>query len=932
MGVMGRLAAGARSRPAAAIVSQGIVAGSSVALQLVVARSQGDERLGQLALLLGVLVTLNAVQSGWVGDSLTVLDRHEPRLRTALQRSLLVALVLVGVVAFGVARLVDGLTLRTGVIFSVVMVLWALEETGRRILIARREFWPLALNDTAYAVGALGWLIGWVAAGRAATIDLVLVSMGVGAVVAIVVAVVQLPREELRLARGAESAMREVASFAFWRSLQVGLRPGALAVTRFAVAATASTAALGQLEAARLLMAPVLTLMGGIGVYLLPTYTRAIQSGREPRPPIVRMMGLLALIPLGYAALAVLVEGPLVDLLTDGKFTVTTTAILCWALYAGAFGAGIPPAHAVTATGRSRQAFAIRALDNGVGVVAAVAIAVAGAVSWVPLGLAAGGVVGALVLLRASRDRSLVDGTIHRVDVSPGVDGLPDVTPIPVPDRLATTRLTQMPRPETVWASGSDGAGGGFAARLGGVMSLEQSPTPEFVGEEHRADVGAPSGAPRWLWLLPLVLIVATEYKLRRRDINDSLSGSADFGILIELGLFALVGLAAASLMTHARVRWVPLTILMGGYAATTAISAIYAPFPQMALARGVQLLIIALVAITLVSVGDRRTMGWLLDGYTVLMTGSILLGLAWVAPVSRVQQGRFTWLYTHSVISGALLAMSVVLLTARVVGRPGSRLLPPLPGFLSHRAQVLLLAVHFVFLLRSQTRASAAAALIACLVIVWLRVSPRFRPQLAATFLLAVTAAALASGSVVMAFVQRGEDASRITTLNRRTEIWVLAWESFLRHPLDGRGFTAASGVFYDAVAEGGEKPLGGAHNAYVEVITDVGLIGFTWWAGLIAMTIVGIARLHRRNGPTVEVTAMAGLMTCLLLNAVTIEGLGAGVSAPAIMLFVTAAWVCVARRAEREGDTSGAPLRLARGRGQRSAQTGREREVLGV
>jgi O-antigen ligase len=132
--------------------------------------------------------------------------------------------------------------------------------------------------------------------------------------------------------------------------------------------------------------------------------------------------------------------------------------------------------------------------------------------------------------------------------------------------------------------------------------------------------------------------------------------------------------------------------------------------------------------------------------------------------------------------------------------------------------------------------------------------------------------------------------------------------------------------------VAEGGEKPLGGAHNAYVEVITDVGLIGFTWWAGLIAMTIVGIARLHRRNGPTVEVTAMAGLMTCLLLNAVTIEGLGAGVSAPAIMLFVTAAWVCIAQRAEREGDTSGVPLRQGRGRGQRSAQTGREREVLGV
>ncbi len=78
MGGVQRLAAAARSRPAAAIVSQGIVAGSSVVLQLVVSRSQGDAELGRFSLLLGTLIALNALLSGWVGDSLTVLDRHEP--------------------------------------------------------------------------------------------------------------------------------------------------------------------------------------------------------------------------------------------------------------------------------------------------------------------------------------------------------------------------------------------------------------------------------------------------------------------------------------------------------------------------------------------------------------------------------------------------------------------------------------------------------------------------------------------------------------------------------------------------------------------------------------------------------------------------------------------------------------------------------------
>ncbi len=95
------------------------------------------------------------------------------------------------------------------------------------------------------------------------------------------------------------------------------------------------------------------------------------------------MMGLLAVVPLGYALVVWLAEGPIVELLTDGKYAVTTTAVICWAAYAGAFGAGIPPAHAVTATERSRLAFGIRALDNGVGVALAAVIAVAGAVSWV---------------------------------------------------------------------------------------------------------------------------------------------------------------------------------------------------------------------------------------------------------------------------------------------------------------------------------------------------------------------------------------------------------------------------------------------------------------------------------------------------------------------------------------------------------------------
>ena len=372
-------------------------------LQLVVSRSQGDARLGQFALLLGTLITLNAVQSGWIGDSLTVLDRHDPAVRAALWRYQVMAWVLLAAIAGGVAWAVPGVDPGTAVLFAVVMVLWATEETGRRLLIARRQFWALAVNDVAYAVGAITTLLAAVATDRSMSLDLVLVAMAVGALTAIGVAAIQLPGDEVRPARGTRPAMREVASFAFWRSLQVGLRPGALAITRFVVAAAASTAVLGQLEAARIVTAPVLTLMGGVGVYLLPTYSQAAKEGRPPRPSVLSMMGLLAAVPLVYVALVLLVKEPVVEILTDGRYAVSATAIICWGWYAAAFGAGIPPAHAVTATERSRLAFGLRAVDNGVGVALAVVIALAGHMSWVPLGLAIGGVVGAGLLLRASR-------------------------------------------------------------------------------------------------------------------------------------------------------------------------------------------------------------------------------------------------------------------------------------------------------------------------------------------------------------------------------------------------------------------------------------------------------------------------------------------------------------------------------------------------
>jgi O-antigen ligase len=164
--------------------------------------------------------------------------------------------------------------------------------------------------------------------------------------------------------------------------------------------------------------------------------------------------------------------------------------------------------------------------------------------------------------------------------------------------------------------------------------------------------------------------------------------------------------------------------------------------------------------------------------------------------------------------------------------------------------------------------------------------------------------ALALAFGGPVLNFLTRGETAEQIGTFNRRTEIWTLAWRAFLDHPVFGLGFSSAKGVFFD------ETGLGGAHNAAVNVMIDVGLVGLLWWAGLIVGVVFALGRLWgvERRSPVLLVGAtstmrsdlviLLGVVVASLINSITTEGLGAGVNVSAIWLFLFAAWLTILQR----------------------------------
>jgi O-antigen ligase len=229
------------------------------------------------------------------------------------------------------------------------------------------------------------------------------------------------------------------------------------------------------------------------------------------------------------------------------------------------------------------------------------------------------------------------------------------------------------------------------------------------------------------------------------------------------------------------------------------------------------------------------------------------------------------------------------------------------------------LFAIHLVFLLLTRTRGSIGGAIVAIIVMAWLSSGRRLKPELVLGSLVIGGALALAVGRQVLEFLTRGESVDQIGTFNRRTEIWSLAWDSFLEHPVFGLGFNSAKGVFFD------ETGLGGAHNAAINVMIDVGLVGLAWWLALIIGAIVVLRRLQavERRSPVLLLGAsgtarsdhliLIGVFTAMLVNSITTEGLGAGVNVSAIWLFVVCAWLTIldrdqrAVRSARQGELAG-------------------------
>jgi exopolysaccharide production protein ExoQ len=405
-----------------------------------------------------------------------------------------------------------------------------------------------------------------------------------------------------------------------------------------------------------------------------------------------------------------------------------------------------------------------------------------------------------------------------------------------------------------------------------------------------------------WFALCALSVIVASDYKVRVRPVDEPLSGSLDVFIALEVAIYGAVALyLVLSQAGFPKVRRMPTVLYLScSYVALLAISLIHAPYFSFAVVRVLEVLVILGLTLAAWNRATRADMHRFAHWFLILVLASIAVGILIPMPRFAYQEQRFTWLRLHPGDAAVYLALAVVVSLAYVVSRSTQRPGPRWP----HWVYVALLVVNVVALAATITRGAMLGSLTGCAVVVALIYRGRQRILLASGLVAGAVIVFLLAGGPLMAFVIRGDNAQQLATLSSRTELWSFAWEAIQQQPIFGWGIGASRGIFLNDIG------LGGGHNALVNVAVDIGLVGAAIWAALIVSLLVTVLRAEPggARGLGVDRALVLGTMACLL---VFLQGLGSVANVAGTWLFVCVAWaVLVGRPDSRRPTHSGRPL----------------------
>ncbi len=431
---------------------------------------------------------------------------------------------------------------------------------------------------------------------------------------------------------------------------------------------------------------------------------------------------------------------------------------------------------------------------------------------------------------------------------------------------------------------------------------MDTAPSPVREAKRRfRLPVARPPG---WPVLCVLALVVVSDFQFRLRENTQAVSGNADPFVLLEIATYGSVALFLfLKFRPRPRLRKAPKLVLLGyAYAGVLALSALYSPYPALAVVRAGQVLVVVALFRCVALHTDLRTPHRIAHAFAVLMAASVIFGVLVPFPRLPLQQERFTWLHVHPVQAGEMLAVAVIVHAAYVITRGLERAGPRWPmGF-----YVLLLVICGSGLLATRTRGAVLGAAVGVAVVLWTRWRGARKFEVVAIGSVVVALVAVSGADAIEQYFARGESVDQLASLNARTDLWEHAFRLVADHPLYGYGLTSSRGLFLESMG------LGGGHNALVNLLVDTGILGALLWLALLVAIGITAARLLRGPSATrVDGIVVLAVLLGMMANSIFTEGLGSPANAAFTWLYLLLAWVSLARdrdRGDPYGDHTGA------------------------
>jgi len=322
--------------------------------------------------------------------------------------------------------------------------------------------------------------------------------------------------------------------------------------------------------------------------------------------------------------------------------------------------------------------------------------------------------------------------------------------------------------------------------------------------------------------------------------------GMIEFGLILA-GILLMAGYARSKNLPWFDLRS-PSFLLVSAFVFWAVVSSLWSVNPMLAIAKGLELWAVTISAAMFVKLSGRthepdrieKIMAWSLIAVLVIALfgnfifwgkllpssgdDSLPLYLMGDEPPALAERPRLMLAYAHPLLTGDLLALSIV-----------SLFVIPVNKLLKATAIILLSLLLWMTDARGPTIA-LVVALIAMLV-VKIRSTSVKATVLALVISLALGIALVFQDNLLKPFQALLTD--DVYTLNSRTELWTSVFRHIAARPIIGYGYYASRYLLMKDFIWGGH-----AHNSLLEVLLTTGLIGLTIVGAYLAYLFSAIIR----------------------------------------------------------------------------------------